>query len=65
MPVVVFVRFGGRDIKYEIDSERSLDVHIANLCTQFNLQPPDLYGLQIGSTYSFLKPEVCVFTISK
>jgi hypothetical protein len=58
MPISVFVRYNGKDVKYEFDPERPLDTHVTNLCSLFNLSLPDLYCLQISSTYSFLTPQV-------
>lgn len=55
----VFVRYCGKDIKYDLDSEVPLETHVGNLCSIFNAPGlPAHYGLQISSTYIFLKPEV-------
>lgn len=61
MPIVsLFVRFNGRDQKYDLDGDRPFETHMQNICSMFNVTIPDLYGLQISSTYTFLKPEVLI-----
>eukprot|EP01114_Cavostelium_apophysatum_P002752 TRINITY_DN1243_c0_g1_i1.p1 TRINITY_DN1243_c0_g1~~TRINITY_DN1243_c0_g1_i1.p1 ORF type:complete len:1135 (-),score=369.28 TRINITY_DN1243_c0_g1_i1:198-3602(-) len=56
MVLSLFIRFGAKDIKYDLDTDVSLDYHVATLCQQFNASGnSSLYGLQISSTFYFLE----------
>lgn len=68
MIITLFVRYSGKDLKYILDTDVSLEVfwlfvlfqqHVQKITQLVGAQgTSSAYGLQIVSTYVFLKPEV-------
>lgn len=60
MLITIFIRYNGKEIKYILDTDISLDIHISTIFQQLGSPPgnANLYGLQLSSTYDFIKPDV-------
>ncbi len=59
MSIFAFVRYQGKDIKWDVEPDTPFDTQVTNLCIRFEIQNPVGYGLNIVTTPKFLSGEVC------
>ncbi len=65
MSVILFIRYMGKDIKYDLEPDLPIEQHLGSICLLLSAPgAPSLYGLQIVSTYSFIKQEVTIYVVS-